>query len=128
MKKFMFVTNEEYMIFCKKTKHEKPAYWIRGKIPVNHESFPVTIVSALDADAYCAWKGCRLPTGKKASQNDASRPPWLWEWTSETNGAYRGLRGGSWYYLAGFLRAGARDWYYPAYRNVNVGFRCASHQ
>lgn len=49
------VTNEEYAVFVKKTKHRAPVLWINGQIPEGKNNHPVTDVSYRDAAAYCAW-------------------------------------------------------------------------
>jgi formylglycine-generating enzyme required for sulfatase activity len=41
-----------------------------------------------------------------------------------TTGAYRVLRGGIWVGPARDLRSAFRNWYYPDYRHILIGFRC----
>ncbi len=52
------VTNAQYQVFVEKTKHRAPYHWT-GPHPAD---FPVYNVSWDDANAYCQWKGERLPT------------------------------------------------------------------
>jgi formylglycine-generating enzyme len=51
------ITFDQYDAFCDITKHKKPddSGWGRGKRPVIN-------VSKEDAEAFCKWMGCRLPT------------------------------------------------------------------
>lgn len=41
------------------------------------------------------------------------------------SGQGRVLRGGSWFNYPGVVRVSYRNWFYPAYRNGNLGVRCA---
>jgi formylglycine-generating enzyme required for sulfatase activity len=52
------VTNAQYQIFVDKTGHPAPYHWA-GKHPAD---LPVYNVAWDDANAYCQWKGERLPT------------------------------------------------------------------
>lgn len=67
----------------------------------------------------------------------------VWEWVADwydgryhtpdpvtdpkgpVEGTAKVLRGGSYLYDPGFIRVSYRDWYEPASRNLNIGFRCA---
>ena len=63
----------------------------------------------------------------------------VWEWVADNYSAYPGntsaavdfgttyrvLRGGSWDYDFGYMRASFRDWGHPDTRTDNFGFRCA---
>ncbi len=55
------VSNREYKVFVDETNHRKPPLW-----PTPYDSalddLPVVSVSYLDAKAYSAWAGKRLPT------------------------------------------------------------------
>lgn len=48
------ITNTQYDIFVKETKHVTPRHWEDGRIPKGKESHPV-IVEWNDAIAYCQW-------------------------------------------------------------------------
>ena len=54
------VTNAQYREFVAASKRAAPRYWQDAKY--NKPDQPVVGVSWEDADAYCAWKGKRLPT------------------------------------------------------------------
>jgi len=65
----------------------------------------------------------------------------VWEWCGDWYGQYSGgpvtdplgpvsgvvrvLRGGGWYYSAGFCRSAFRDWFMPVNRGFNLGLRLA---
>jgi|WetSurMetagenome_2_1015567.scaffolds.fasta_scaffold187128_1 formylglycine-generating enzyme required for sulfatase activity len=78
------VTNSQYMLFVKATKHSFPKYWQGGKIPKGLENFPVVDVNWTDADAYSKWAEVRLPTEleweKAARGTDGRIFPWGNEW------------------------------------------------
>ena len=54
------VTNAQYREFVTSTGHAAPRYW--GEVKYNGPNQPVVGVSWNDANAYCSWKGKRLPT------------------------------------------------------------------
>lgn len=56
------VTNNEYAEFVKAAGYHPPVNWSGGAIPPGLENHPVTLVTFEDAEAYCQWKGARLPT------------------------------------------------------------------
>jgi formylglycine-generating enzyme required for sulfatase activity len=75
------VTNQDYMGFVDATGHRHPQYWSEaGEIPPGKERHPVTGVDYMDATAFAAWKGRRLPTEqeweKAARGTNGLRWPW----------------------------------------------------
>mgnify|MGYP004635250681 FL=1 len=49
------VTNEQYKAFVDATGHQAPSNWVNGTYPAGEENYPVNVVSAADAEAYCSW-------------------------------------------------------------------------
>lgn len=49
------VTNEQYKAFIDATGHKAPSNWVNGTYPAGEENYPVNMVSAADAEAYCSW-------------------------------------------------------------------------
>ena len=49
------VTNEQYKAFVDATGHRAPSNWVNGTYPAGEENYPVNMVSATDAEAYCSW-------------------------------------------------------------------------
>lgn len=74
------VANEKYKEFTDATGHKPPAYWANGDYTPLPAKQPVVMVSWFDADAYCKWRGGRLPTEaeweKAVRGTDGKQYPW----------------------------------------------------
>jgi iron(II)-dependent oxidoreductase len=135
-----------------------PVYWRRTGDRFERRVFdqwlpldpyqPVMHVSANDADAYCAWKGRRLPTEAEweVAADRLEMTNRVWEWTSTVFhpypgfvrdpyeeysepwfGTHRVLRGGCFATQHRLLRRTWRNFYTPDRSDVWCGFRtCAS--
>lgn len=57
------VTNAEYFRFVRATRHRSPAHWKEDWFwMAEFGDHPVVHIAWEDAEAYCRWKGGRLPT------------------------------------------------------------------
>jgi|GEM_PF-1933908 len=77
------VSNDEYSRFVEATGWRAPAHWsagIRKSNPTAFGELPVVNVNFFDAEAYCQWKGVRLPTNEEweraARGSEGFRYPW----------------------------------------------------
>ena len=132
------VTNAQYKEFVDATGRAAPLHWEEGRIPAGKDDHPVVCVSWNNAQAFCDWAGCRLPTEREwekgARGADGREYPWgdTWEenrcnsWQSEiraTTPVGRYPQGASPYGLldmAGNAWEWCQDWY-DAGRNVLRG-------
>lgn len=85
------VTNAEYEVFVRETKHRAPSHWADNKPLAGQEQWPVTNVSYDDAVAFAGWRSkrdgvtYRLPTEDEwefAARNGAQDTlyPWGSDW------------------------------------------------
>ncbi len=81
------VTNAQYQRFVKAAGREPPLHWSGSDYPPGQADYPVVDVAWVDAEAYCAWAGKRLPTEaewEKACRGADGRTfPWGDEWRSD---------------------------------------------
>ena len=151
------VTNFQYQQFVDATGHRKagpPSRYAKNMGRMRGANQPVVYVSWDDAEAYCRWKGKRLPSEaewEKAMRGVDGRSPygvmdgagnvmeWVQDWYSESYyqnaseqnppgpdyGVYRVLRGGGYTTSGGDIRITSRSKMVPDFRDETIGFRCA---
>ncbi len=155
------VSNGAYLAYVEQDpRHLTPRYWRHSEgrwqqrihehwLPLDPDA-PVCHLSAIEAEAYCAWRGRRLPTEfewlRFATVAPAQAFAGVWEWTSSAfapfpgfspdpyadysqpwfDGRYRVLKGASCWTAPRLRRAGYRNFYLPDRGDLFSGFRtCA---
>ena len=80
------VTNAQYAEFGRATGHATPPHWTTGSYPAAENDWPITNVTWEDAQAYCQWRGGRLPTEAEwefaARGTDGRLYPWGYRFES----------------------------------------------
>ncbi|MFT3706454.1 MAG: SUMF1/EgtB/PvdO family nonheme iron enzyme [Archangium sp.] len=123
------VTNAEYARFVTETGRPSPSHWQgRATPPFELEESPVTFVTQVDAVAYAAWAGKRLPEdhewGLALQHLGAERlgSGAIWEWTASARQSGYVVRGGVWRDRPDLFDAASNSWESRA--SKDVGFRC----
>jgi formylglycine-generating enzyme required for sulfatase activity len=93
------VTNEAYFQFVRDTGFQALPHWKSGRPSGDQVDLPVVFVNWFEAQAYCEWRGKRLPTEaeweKAARGPNGNRYPWGNEFrkgVADVGGEFSGLR------------------------------------
>lgn len=123
------VSNAEYARFVTATGRAPPRHWEgRATPPLELEESPVTFVTQVDAVAYAAWAGKRLPEdhewGLMLQHLGAERlgTGTVWEWTATARQSGSVVRGGVWRDRPDLFSAASSSW--ESRPTLDVGFRC----
>ncbi len=128
------VSNAQYKEFMRATKHPAPAYWDDPRL--NNLKQPVVGVNWYDSNAFCEWKGKRLPTEaeweRAAKGPGGSHYPWGHKIdptkanygqnvgkTQPVDSYPDGVSGYGAYNMAGNVFEWVSDWYDPNYFQVS---------
>lgn len=94
---------------------------------------PIVFITFAAADAYCRWRGHRLPTEDEWALAARVQPAGLanmagsvWEWTTTSDGGLRVLRGSGFQQSPEEVRAEARVTREPTFTAPDLGFRCVA--
>ena len=77
------VTNADYKQFVEATGAKAPYHWPEGNLPKGKEKHPVVYVNWFEADAYCKWKGRRLPNEQEWEKASRGTEGWTYPWGHE---------------------------------------------
>lgn len=133
------VTHSDYAGFIAETGRKAPYHWLGGAMPADLAEHPIYNVAWNDANAYCAWRGKRLPTEaewERAARGglDGANFPWGRDKPDRDKARYstpegpapgRGYSANPFglYDMAGGVSEWCRDWfereYYPASPSEN---------
>ncbi len=156
------VTQRDYLEFVEQDPAQRtPRHWRRSGARWEQRSYdrwqplaldqPVCHVSAEEAEAWCRWRGRRLPTEAEwlrfAQEAGTDAFAGVWEWTASSfapfpgfspdpyadysrpwfDGSYRVLKGASGWTPPRLRRAAFRNFYQPSRGDMFCGFRtCAA--
>ncbi len=91
------VTNHHYGKFVEQTGHRKPgppSRYAKRLAQLRGPNQPVAYVSWYDADAYCKWRGMRLPTEVEWEKAMRGLDGRLWPWGNSPRPSKANLGGG----------------------------------
>jgi formylglycine-generating enzyme required for sulfatase activity len=81
------VTNAQYSRFIHVTGHKAPAYWNNNDYPSGQALFPVVEVNWEYANAYCHWRGKRLPSEAEWEKACRGSEGFIYPWGNSWNPA-----------------------------------------
>lgn len=90
------VTNNQYFAFVEATGHRNPgppSRYAKRLSQLRGPNQPIAYVSWYDADAYCRWRGKRLPTEAEWEKAMRGVDGWLWPWGNQSNRGAANLGG-----------------------------------
>lgn len=126
------VTQYDYAEFVRATGHRSPlSRYLKNIESFNDQNQPVVYVTWEDADAFCRWKGGRLPTEAEWEKASRGEEEAIWPWGSEPMPTFANFLGGEdqahytaivgsferdkspyqIYDMAGNVREWVQDWY-----------------
>lgn len=136
------VSNDQYQKFVIAAKHKPPKGWEGNRFPMEITNYPVVNVSYSDAEAYCKWKGKRLPTeaeweyvargdskhifpwGKKYRDGRANLRASLYNHPTDTGRYEKGASNSGCYEMSGNVWEWTSSWYdaYPGSKHKDNDF------